>query len=62
MKIKLQKHELFQKLETLNLDPKDYIIMGSGVMFALGIRPLKDLDDIDIWVNKKGWKQVRNLA
>lgn len=45
--------ELFQKLDELHLDPSDYIIFGSGPMFIYGIRPLKDLDDLDLVINEK---------
>jgi len=40
----LKKHYLFQKLDSLNIPDSEYIIMGSGIMFALGIRDLKTLD------------------
>jgi len=36
--------------------------MGSGIMFALGIRKLTDLDDIDILVTESGWEKVKSLA
>ncbi len=51
-------HRLFQALELLNLPKNEYVIFGSGVMFALGIRPLDDLDDLDLLVTKTLWKQA----
>lgn len=53
---------LFKNLLSLNLSSDEYVIFGSGVMFALGIRPLDELDDIDILVNKNGWSKVKDLS
>lgn len=58
----LQNNDLFRKLDSLDLDPSQYVIMGSGIMFALGIRKLTDLDDIDILVTESGWEKVKSLA
>lgn len=58
----LQNNDLFRKLDSLDLDPSQYVIMGSGIMFALGIRQLTDLDDIDILVTESGWEKVKSLA
>lgn len=53
---------LFQELKKLNLHEDEYIIFGSGIMFALGLRPLEDLNDIDLFVTTNGWSKVKNLA
>lgn len=58
----LLNNELFKNLDSLELDPSEYVIMGSGIMFALGIRQLSDLDDIDILVTKSGWEKVKTLS
>lgn len=53
---------IFDRYSFFSLNPEEYVILGSGVMFALGIRPLSELDDIDILVSVSGWKKVRGLA
>jgi hypothetical protein len=58
----LKQNDFFKLLDSLKLQSKEYLIMGSGVMFALGIRPLEDLDDIDLLVSKSGWEKVKNLS
>lgn len=58
----LSNHKIFQKLSELGLEKDEYVIFGSGVMFALGIRQLEDLDDIDLVVSSKGWEKVKNMA
>jgi predicted nucleotidyltransferase len=62
MSISLKQHPLFQKLDSLNIPKNDYVIMGSGIMFALGIRELERLDDIDILVTQKGWDITKGLS
>ncbi len=52
----------FKMLDTLNLSSDDYIIMGSGVMFALGLRPLSDLRDLDLFVSPSTWERVKGLS
>ena len=58
----LMKNELFKKLFSLNLSIDEYVIFGSGVMFAIGARALSELDDLDIFVNEDGWNKVKNLS
>lgn len=58
----LLKNNVFKRISYLPLDSDDYIIMGSGVMFALGLKKLDDIRDIDLLVTNNGWKKVKNLA
>lgn len=58
----LSTHKIFQKLSKLGLNKNEYVIFGSGVMFALGIRSLDELDDIDLVVNSEGWNKIKNMA
>lgn len=51
----------YQKLDSLNLNTSDYLIMGTGIMFALGIRDISDFTDIDLFVNENGWNKVKNI-
>jgi hypothetical protein len=60
--IDLESSPTFSKLDSLGLSPDEYVIMGSGIMFALGIRPLAELGDIDVYVTLSGWEKVRGLA
>ena len=43
----MKKSELLQAINRLQLEPSDYIVIGSGVLGALGIR---EVDDVDIIV------------
>ena len=36
--------------------------MGSGIMFVLGIRPLKELDDLDLFVTNEAFEKVKKLG
>ena len=58
----LENNEVFSKIKALKLEPDEFLIIGSGIMFALGIRSLDDIHDIDIIVNEKGWEKVKNLS
>ncbi len=58
----LKNHPIFKKLSNLGLNNGEYIIMSSGPMFALGIRDISELDDLDIYVSQSGWKKVQSLA
>ena len=58
----LNNNPIFKNFNTLSLQPDEYVIMGSGIMFALGIRDLSTLDDIDLLVTKKGWDKVKDLS
>lgn len=60
--IKLREHFAFQLLDSLGLNPDEYIIMSSGIMFGLGIRPLEDLHDLDLFVNNSGWEKVKKIG
>jgi|GEM_PF-1199580 len=56
----LKNYLAFQKLGTLGLDSTDYVIFGSGTMFALEIRPLDDLDDLDILVKSEVFEKLKS--
>ena len=58
----LKNHPIFKKLDSLGLKNDEYIIMGSGIMYALGIRPIEEINDIDILVSEKGWTKVKRLG
>jgi len=58
----LEKSPVFLKIKELGLKADEFLIIGSGIMFALGIRDVKDIHDIDIIVNDKGWEKVKNLS
>jgi ASC-1-like (ASCH) protein len=58
----LKNNIVFNKLDSLGLSFSEYVIMGSGIMFALGIRSLDELDDIDIYVTPSGWEKVQGLS
>jgi len=58
----IKNNSVFNKLDSLGLSFDEYVIMGSGIMFALGIRSLDELDDIDIYVTSSGWKKVKGLS
>ncbi len=58
----LEKNKVFSKIKSLGLESDEFLIIGSGIMFALGIRSLDDIHDIDIIVNEKGWEKVKNLS
>ncbi len=60
--IDFKSNPIFKKLDSLNLNPDEYIIMGSGIMYALGIRPMEEINDIDILVSRSGWEKVRELG
>jgi len=55
-------HKAFQLLSDLPIETGEYAIVGSGIMFALGIRDLETLDDIDILVADSAWQKVKNMA
>lgn len=56
------KSELIEAVNRLNLDPKDYIVIGSGTLCALGLR---EANDVDMCVSpsvfeefeSKGWEK-----
>lgn len=58
----LRDHEIFKLFLTLDLVIGEYAIFGSGVMFALGIRELSEIHDLDVVVTKEGWEKVKNLG
>jgi len=58
--IDLKNNSIFKKLDSLNLNPDEYIIMGSGIMYALGIRDMEEINDIDILVSENEWEKVKN--
>lgn len=58
----MKHNKTFLLLRSLPLELGEYAIFGSGIMFALGIRPLSDLHDLDIVVSKSGWEKVKTLG
>lgn len=57
---KLKKHPIIKKLLSLKLPTKDYAVVGSGPMFAYGIK--SQINDIDIVARGKAWEMVRKLG
>lgn len=55
-------HKAFQLLNDLPLETGEYAIVGSGIMFALGIRKLETLDDLDLLVTGPAWQKVKYMA
>ena len=51
--------ELFRQLDTLNLPMTDYVITGSGPLYAHGLIPLLE-NDIDIIARNKAWVKSLN--
>jgi hypothetical protein len=60
--VEMKNNKNFLLLQSLPLELGEYAIFGSGIMFALGIRPLSDLHDLDIIVSKSGWEKVKGLG
>lgn len=58
----IKNNSVFNKLDSLGLSFDEYVIMGSGIMFALGIHSLDELDEIDIYVTPSGWEKVKGLS
>lgn len=48
-----------EELKQLDIDPDDCIVVGSGVMGALGIR---QTDDLDLCVNQKTYDRFKALG
>lgn len=46
---------LLQKLDTLKLEQSEYAIFGSA---QLGIKGLREVNDLDILVTKKAWNKL----
>jgi hypothetical protein len=59
--VKLE-HPLFDALRKLNLPIGSYAVFGSGPMFANGVRPFSDLDDIDILAIDDAWKIACDIS
>lgn len=51
----MRKAELIQKIKELDINPKDYIVIGSGLLGALGIR---EVDDIDLVLGERVFRQL----
>ncbi|MGY0231033.1 hypothetical protein [Longispora urticae] len=49
-------HPLFRKLLSLNLSPEDFVVAGSGPLFARGW--IQDPSDLDIVVDDHGWRRA----
>lgn len=54
--------DVFTELDRLNLPHGQYVVVGSGIMAAKGIRPVNDLDIVvtpavfEIFKELKGWE------
>ncbi|MFB6212754.1 MAG: hypothetical protein ABEI53_03005 [Candidatus Magasanikbacteria bacterium] len=48
---------IFEKVKNLNLPEGEYVVVGSGVLGALGLR---EVNDIDILVSERLLKKFRN--
>lgn len=40
----MNREELFERIKELHLDADSYIVIGSGIMGALNLRPVRDVD------------------
>ena len=58
----LKKNKISQLLDSLGLSSDEYLIMGSGIMFALGIRSIEELDDLDLYVTNNAFEKVKKLG
>lgn len=52
---------VFTEVTNLQLPPEDFLVLGSGIMGALGIRPIGDLDllvtpEVFERLRNEGWK------
>ena len=48
--------DIYQEIEQLDLPPGEYVVLGSGVLGALGIR---DIADVDLLVRPRLFDQLR---
>lgn len=53
----MQKSDFIRTVKELNLDPSDYVVIGSGVLCALGLR---DADDVDVIVSEPVFVALKN--
>ena len=51
----MNKTDFIKAVKDLELKPEDYIVIGSGILVALGIR---EADDIDIVVSKDAFDKL----
>jgi predicted nucleotidyltransferase len=58
----LTQHKYFKYLKNLNLKPDEYVIIGSGVLYALGIKDISKIKDVDLLVTTEGWDKVKHLS
>ncbi len=47
---------LFEEVKRLDLPPGEYVVIGSGILGALGIR---DIADVDLLVSPRVFEQLR---
>ena len=57
---KKRENPLIKKLLSLNLPTDDYVIFGSGPLYACGI--IKSPNDLDVVVRGEAWKKVLKLG
>ena len=55
---RMNKQELIQLIQTLNLDKDEFWVLSSGALVLRGIFP--DAGDLDIAVTSKGLEQLKN--
>lgn len=51
--------DIFKELEQLSLGPADYIVLGSGILAALEIRPTQD---IDLLITRDAFERLCSLG
>jgi hypothetical protein len=56
----LTEHPLVRKLLSLNLEPGDYVVAGSGPLLAHGLR--KAVGDLDVVARGAAWKVAIDLS
>ncbi len=57
---KIRENPLIKKLLSLNLPTGDYVIFGSGPLYACGIT--KNLRDLDVIARGEAWKKALKLG
>ncbi|MCL3992841.1 hypothetical protein [Streptomyces lavenduligriseus] len=56
----VREHPFFRQLMSLSLPIEDYVIAGSGPMFAHGLR--RDIGDIDVVAGSVAWGRALELG
>ena len=58
----LKNHEVFRLLDSLSISSNEYLIMSSGIMFVLGIRPMTELQDLDLFVTDEAFEKLKKFG